>query len=32
MMLFGGTNLVHTVIKRGVVLFEEDFAGWPRQQ
>jgi imidazolonepropionase len=30
--LFGGTNLVHTVIKRGVVLFEEDFAGWPRQQ
>ena len=24
-----GTNLTHSLIKRGVVLFEEDFPGWP---
>lgn len=28
--LFRGTNLVQTLIKRGIILFEEDFHGWPR--
>jgi imidazolonepropionase len=28
--LYTGTNLVHTMVKRGIVLFEEDFTGWPR--
>ena len=29
--LLAGTNLVHSMIKRGVVLFKEDFPGWPRE-
>jgi imidazolonepropionase len=28
--LYAGTNLVHSTIKRGVVLFKEDFPGWPQ--
>jgi imidazolonepropionase len=28
--LFTGTNLVHCAMKSGVVLFDEDFPGWPR--
>ncbi len=27
--LLEGTNLVHMTIKRGVVVFKEDFPGWP---
>jgi imidazolonepropionase len=27
--LLAGTNLTHSMIKRGVVLFKEDFPGWP---
>lgn len=27
--LFGGTNLVYSTIKRGVVVFKEDFPEWP---
>jgi len=26
----GGTNLTHLMIKRGVVLFKEEFPGWPK--
>jgi imidazolonepropionase len=27
--LLAGTNLTHLMLKRGVVLFKEDFTGWP---
>ncbi len=27
--LFAGTNLTHMLLKRGVILFKEDFPGWP---
>jgi imidazolonepropionase len=27
--LLAGTNLTHSMIKRGVVVFKEDFPGWP---
>jgi imidazolonepropionase len=27
--LFGGTNLVHSLMKRGEIIFEDDFPGWP---
>lgn len=27
--LLAGTNLTHSIIKRGVVLFHENFPGWP---
>jgi imidazolonepropionase len=27
--LLAGTNLAHAMIKRGVILFKEDFPGWP---
>ncbi len=27
--LLAGTNLTHSLIKRGVVVFKEDFPGWP---
>ncbi len=30
MGLLAGTNLTHSMVKRGVLLFEEGFAGWPR--
>jgi imidazolonepropionase len=29
--LLAGTNLVHAMIKRGILLFEEDFPGWLSQ-
>jgi imidazolonepropionase len=29
--LFTGTNLTHSMLRRGVVLFEEDFPGWQEQ-
>jgi len=30
-LLLAGTNLIHSMVKRGVVLFKEDFPGWPPQ-
>jgi imidazolonepropionase len=29
--LLAGTNLTHSTIKRGVVVFREDFPGWPQK-
>jgi len=27
--LYPGTNLVHAMIKRGAMLYQEEFPGWP---